>query len=393
MFGALAGVLLTGCATLPVTSDLGAAPAPAVCAATDAGRIVPETGALLGVNLDWGTTTLQEHSERLGRAPAVAVSFVDFPLDETGTRNLRGAADQLQSSGGVLLLTLEPFGGLQRVTRSAAKELALHLAEINESGVPVVVRFAHEMNGSWYPWSQQPKTYIAAFRRVADLVHEAAPGSAMMWAPNYGGGYPFAGGRYETEVKHPEFPLLDTDRDGVATGLDDPYAPYYPGDDAVDWVGMSLYHWGSAHPWGENELPEPGKLASQLTGDYNGAGGDDRAVPDFYGTYAVVHEKPLAIPETAAFFADAAGKHSGGEALAIKRAWWKQALSVETLERFAMLRMVNWFEWEKFEPEVGTVVDWTATLDARTRDAFVEDLPDSMLGAESLPDWCDTSDE
>ena len=67
---------------------------------------------------------------------------------------------------------------------------------------------------------------------------------------------------------------------------DDPYAPYYPGDDAVDWVGMSLYHWGSAYPWGENEIPEAGKLLAQVTGEYDGLNGDERAVPDFYGTYA-----------------------------------------------------------------------------------------------------------
>ena len=29
----------------------------------------------------------------------------------------------------------------------------------------------------------------------------------------------------------------------VLTMTDDPYLPYYPGDDAVDWVGISLFHW------------------------------------------------------------------------------------------------------------------------------------------------------
>ena len=24
----------------------------------------------------------------------------------------------------------------------------------------------------------------------------------------------------------------------------DPYGPYYPGDEWVDWVGMSIYHFG-----------------------------------------------------------------------------------------------------------------------------------------------------
>ena len=63
---------------------------------------------------------------------------------------------------------------------------------------------------------------------------------------------------------------------------DDPYSPYYPGDAAVDWVGMSLYHWGNAYPWGENEIPEAGKFIAQLTGTYDGLNGDDSPLPDFY---------------------------------------------------------------------------------------------------------------
>ena len=60
----------------------------------------------------------------------------------------------------------------------------------------------------------------------------------------------------------PDFKALDTNGDGVLTMADDPYGPYYPGDDAVDWVGMSLYHWGSSYPWGANALPGSGNAAN-----------------------------------------------------------------------------------------------------------------------------------
>jgi hypothetical protein len=36
---------------------------------------------------------------------------------------------------------------------------------------------------------------------------------------------------------------MDTNGDGVVSDLDDPYAPYYPGDAYVDWVGMSVRAW------------------------------------------------------------------------------------------------------------------------------------------------------
>ena len=49
-------------------------------------------------------------------------------------------------------------------------------------------------------------------------------------------------------------------------------------------------------PWGKNVLPESDKFTRQITGTYNGAGGDDRSVPDFYRENAESHGKPMAIP-------------------------------------------------------------------------------------------------
>ncbi len=354
------------------------------CVVQPAADLVPASGAMLGVNLDWGSESLEEYAEKLGHRPSVAVSFSDLPLSDADEDDVRAAADQVRGNGGSLLLTLEPHGGLASVTPEVAEGLATFLAEINGEGVPVIVRFAHEMNGSWYEWGQQPTAYIEAFRIVADALHAGAPGSATMWAPNNAGGYPFTGGKASAEPGSADFALLDTDGDGTLTIADDAYAPYYPGDDVVDWVGMSLYHWGSTYPWGENELPEEGKFAAQLTGTYNGLAGDETAAPDFYQTYAVDHEKPLAIPETAALVVP------GGDTeqeLAIKRAWWQQVLSEDNATRFPQLKMVNWFEWDKDEPEVGGDVRWSIANDDGIRSAFVADLP-SWLAPTPVPEEC-----
>ncbi|WP_225437199.1 glycoside hydrolase family 26 protein [Arthrobacter sedimenti] len=354
------------------------------CEDVDGRNLAPEDGTLMGVNLEWGRETLAEYSDKLGERPAVAVTFADFPLGEEDPGLLASAAEQLRQNGGMLLLTLEPTDGLDAVTEDHADELAGMLARFNASGVPVIVRFAHEMNGSWYPWGQQPVQYVAAFRRVADAVHRIAPGSAMMWAPNYAGGYPFAGGTYESLPGTPGFPVLDTTGDGVLTPFDDPYAPYYPGDDAVDWVGMSLYHWGRTYPWGESEMPEEGKFADQLTGTYNGTNGDNSMLPDFYAQYGVGHGKPVAIPETAALVTADIGDL---RTLNIKRAWWEQVFDPEIPERFPQLKMVNWFEWNKIEPEVGAAVDWTAVEEPAIRSEFTAALPDWYRFAKE-PDTC-----
>ncbi len=380
----LAGTVAAACLLALTGCNIGKYLPPPDCVVRPAADLVPSKGGMLGVNLDWGSESLEQYADKLGHRPAVAVSFSHIPLSGDDETNVRAAADQVRANGGMLLLTLEPHDGLDSVTPAVAEDVTALLAEINDEGVPVIVRFGHEMNGSWYEWGQQPTEYIATFRMLAEALRKGAPGTATMWAPNNAGGYPFAGGPSTAVPGTADFALLDTNHDGTITIADDAYAPYYPGDDVVDWVGMSLYHWGSAYPWGENEMPEEGKFAAQLTGTYNGLGGDETAAPDFYQTYAVEHGKPLAIPETAALVVP------GGDPkkeLAIKRAWWRQVLSEDNAKRFPQLKMVNWFEWDKLEPEVGGDVHWSVANEPKIRKAFIADLP-SWLVAPPAPEVC-----
>jgi hypothetical protein len=62
--------------------------------------------------------------------------------------------------------------------------------------------------------------------------------------------------------------------------------------------------------------------------------------------------------------------------LNIKRAWWEQVFDPTVHERFPQLRMVNWFEWKKMEPEVGAPVDWTVLENPTTQNEFTAALPD-----------------
>jgi len=114
--------------------------------------------------------------------------------------------------------------------------------------------------------------------------------------------------------------------------------------------------WGNAYPWGENEIPESGKFLAQLTGNYHGLNGDDRAVPDFYTIYHMQHGKPVAIPETASFFDPLKG---GPDELIIKQFWWRQVFDPALLMGFPGIKMINWFEHAKNESEVGGAwIDW-----------------------------------
>ena len=82
------------------------------------------------------------------------------------------------------------------------------LETLNGYGKPLFVRFANEMNESVL--GDNPEQYIEVFRRVADMVH-AFPNLATVWAP------------------------IDLG------ALNKPLELYYPGDEYVDWVGVSNY--------------------------------------------------------------------------------------------------------------------------------------------------------
>jgi hypothetical protein len=66
----------------------------------------------------------------------------------------------------------------------------------------------------------------------------------MVWSPNIGFGYPNRGDgydQYNPTFNDPDpkraanFLVLDTNNDRLLTAEDDPYGPYYPGDEYVDW--------------------------------------------------------------------------------------------------------------------------------------------------------------
>lgn len=381
LVGACGGSGEPGAASAATTTTAAAPAVPApvrdFTPATGAALLEPPSGTLLGANLDWEDDSLDAMAQRLGHVPAVSVQFAPLPFDDAADQYVEAWIDEVAASGGDAVLTLEPTVDLTAVDGEVIDDLVAALARWNDRGVGVHLRFAHEMNGSWYPWGQQPEAYVAAFRRLADAVHDRAPGTAMLWAPNYGSGYPYEGGDHQVLPGSPDAARLDTDGDGAVTGADDPYAPYYPGDDAVDWVGLSLYHWGHAYPWGENEVPEDGKFVAQITGTYSGFGGDETGLPDFYAEYVVAHDKPMAIVETAALHQPGA---PGPTALEVKQAWWRQVFGDDVADLFPRLRMINWFEWRKAEEEIGgATIDWTATADPEVAAAFRADLPDGRL--------------
>lgn len=90
---------------------------------------------------------------------------------------------------------------------------------IKEFDSPVFISINHEMNGNWYPYSEAfpggtstAADYVAMWRHIVDIFRQrGVTNVAWVWSPNV------------------------PDVGSVSA------AKYYPGDDYVDWVGISFY--------------------------------------------------------------------------------------------------------------------------------------------------------
>ena len=275
----------------------------------------PKSGAYLGAALDTSeirgdavsslTSQMQGFNAESGKKQALYLHFLQFPnvrgefgdwnSDANGWIPAAKFAKAADNAGAAPILTLEPFRPelfLDWKPGSPAFDATKAFAEgAGAWKKPVFIRFAHEMNGSWYPWSEwidrnqnmvrdadeetgfTAAKYRQVFRNVALMFRKYAPNAAMVWCPNSG----LLGG-----------------------GQRDVFRPFYPGDDVVDWVGLDIYERG----W---SLPQPGaklwggQFAHNLTHDMtdNPDTKENESV-NFYLLYGQWKRKPIMICETAA---------------------------------------------------------------------------------------------
>ncbi len=176
-------------------------------------------------------------------------------------------------------------------------------------GKPMYLRFAHEMNGTWYPWSpgvngNTSADYVAAWRHVHDIFQqEGATNVRWVWSPNI-----------------------------VGSGAG-PFTDMYPGDAYVDWVALDGYNWGPTQPYSVW-----------------------RSVADLFGySYDVltsITKKPVMIAETAS-------TEVGGN----KADWITQGLLTDVPARLPRVRAVIWFNENKEQ-------DWRVDSSAASLSAF-----------------------
>lgn len=196
---------------------LATAPA-AAGSKTGIGVHVPGAPADLG-NLD-------RYVQQAGREPALLswYSYWGDPLIYES--DLRRVSDR----GAVPLISWEPWRndgtgfGLAGIADGANDAYVRESARAAAAwGKPILLRFAHEMNGDWYPWGagdNDPADYVRAWRHVVSIFREEGAGNVrFVWSPN------------------------------AEDGGTEPIDPYYPGDRWVDWAGLDGFNWGGDWGW------------------------------------------------------------------------------------------------------------------------------------------------
>lgn len=183
------------------------------------------TGCAIGAYVN-GMENLTGFQAMAGRKLAVVLFYVHwqepFPTQEV---------DAVHANGSVPLLTWEPWithelGTLEAIASGSYESYVRQFMQAAKDwGKPLFLRFAHEMNGNWYPWdgahngeAAAAERYKQAWRYIYNVRQTLeADNVKLVWCPN-----------------NRDIPDASWNR----------AAQYYPGDDYVDWIGMDGYNWG-----------------------------------------------------------------------------------------------------------------------------------------------------
>jgi hypothetical protein len=277
----------------------------------------------------WDTRTLALFEQHAGKP--VSLLLWGQPWYANGAPQSFDAAimDRVRRHGAIPVIDWSPW---DLAARGSAEQPEFQLSDVISGrydgyirtwaraaaawGHPFFLRYCHEMNGGWYPWSERSNgnasgQFVQAWRRVHDIfAAEGATNVSWIWSPNEFEGW---------------------------SGI--PIEGLYPGAAYVDWAGMSGYNWGDGQ---RGSLWRP--FAKTFTKTY----ADVRSV---------ARGKPLMITETGS-------SEQGGS----KAAWIRDALQVQLPGSFPAVKGVIW--WNR--PDEG--MDWPIETSPASRAAFAESI-------------------
>ncbi len=190
---------------------------------------------MLGAYLDLAgmseAQALVKRREQLGRDPAILHVF--YAWTDTLPRDIPWLPDDAYP-----LVSWRGTHHAEILDGSHDDLIARNARRLRRFGRPVLLRWGWEMNGDWYAWGaakngRDAEGYARCWRHLHDIfADEGADNVSWVWSPNW--------------------------NDSPDEDWND-MAKYYPGDEYVDWVGVSGYNL-------RKELP--GRLFDSIYGRY-----------------------------------------------------------------------------------------------------------------------------
>lgn len=235
------------------------------------------------------SAAIEAYASKSGSEPAIISSYRYWSDRAFVIKDLNTVDDH----GAIPLVTWEPWradgtgyplrniarGEYDRYVRRSARAAA-------RWAHPILLRFAHEMNGDWVPWGlgvngNSARDYIAAWRHLVTVFdEEGASNVRWVWSPN-------------------------VDPDGYL-----PFEHLYPGDRWVDWLGLDGFNFAGGLGW--------------------------RSFTDIFGpSYEAItrlSSKPLMIPEI-----------GSDEEADRSKAEWITSMFDRELPQFRAIRAIVWF--------------------------------------------------
>ncbi|KAK4699021.1 hypothetical protein P7C70_g7244, partial [Phenoliferia sp. Uapishka_3] len=370
--------------SLPVLALLSLATIASLASTVEAAAFEPPGDQVLfGAWLDTQSgyhDTPSLFNQRLGYNVPVFQIAQDIPLPPYNyTTGAGGAAPEspieLSSTDAAVFLTVYPTLGYDVLTTADYQALAQQISDYHTiNNRTVFLRYAPEMQGYWNVlYGMRPVEFKASWAVLHAAVTALAPETIFVWAPNTPQGYPYGQSFTQIPSSAADIAALDTNGDGTLDAADDAFSPYYPGDDLVDWIGISLYYKGSENSDIINAAQNSGYCSQAINGT-NPATGD--AISNWYQTYCA--EKPT----KACMFAESGAAwhvNDGGiSQLTIQNNWINDCLTNTSMyDAFPRLKMVMQFEYEKVETSNANTQDlrdYRITNDTGVLAEFINDL-------------------
>jgi Glycosyl hydrolase family 26 len=224
--------------------------------------------------------TVADYTTLVGRQPDIVMWYQDFGNSLLTSKEI----STLNETGQAPMVTWEPYDqSLSSIANGSYDSYLRQSAQAAKAwGGELMIRFAHEMNGTWYPWSRS-SSYVSAWRHIVSVFRaEGATNVRWVWAPN-------------------------VDRTGAM-----PFSSYFPGEEWVDYVGLDGYNWGAT----------PENTWQSLEQVFSAS----------YAKITALSAKPLIITETAS-------SEIGGD----KAAWIRTGFMKTIPQQFPRVTGVIWF--------------------------------------------------